>query len=78
MTKRTDDCRQGVTRLGMRCGNGELAHALIGAFLSDLFNGPGLPEHLIGHINDLLAHLGDLGQMLAAAHKDLNAQLIFQ
>ncbi len=61
LTKRTDDCRQCVARLGMRRSNGELAHALVGAFLSNLFNGSGLPEYLIGHVNDLLTYLGDLG-----------------
>ena len=78
LNKAPDDRRQGVTRLGVGGRDAQVAFALITELLGNLLdalyptqNLPGLPD------NDLAAG-SNASQVLAAAGKNLEPQLVFE
>ncbi|MNZ48633.1 hypothetical protein D3C78_663810 [compost metagenome] len=73
-----DHRRQGITRLGVGGGDGQRALLLVGELLGNLLDAFDLAQDFAGGIDDALTGRGNAGQVLAAAGKDFNTQLILE
>lgn len=69
---------QGIARLSVRGGNGQMAAVLRLEFFGDLFEISRIMQHALGDCEDSFAWFGDGHDALAVAHEDLDAQFLFQ
>ena len=73
-----DDRRQGIARLGVGGGDGQVAAIGLFELGRDIENVVGLLQQPGAVFQNALPGRRDLGEMLAVAHEDLDAQFIFQ
>ena len=70
--------RQRVTGLGMGGGNGQQASSFVPVFIGHQLDAVHLAQHLAGPLQNDLANGRDIGELLALAGKDLDAEFVFQ
>ena len=76
--KLPDHRRQGIARLGMGGGHRQAAATLVAEFLGHLLDVLGKAQYLTGKLHDGLSRRCHSRQMLAAAGKDLDPQLVLE
>ncbi|MNJ63701.1 hypothetical protein D3C77_596190 [compost metagenome] len=73
-----DHFRQGIARLGVGGGDGQVALLLVGELLGDLLDAFHLAQDLASGLDDVFPGRGDAGQVLAAAGEHFDAEFVFQ
>src|ERR1019366_6784296 len=70
--------RQGIARLGMRGGNGESARIPVAEVVRRALQVVDLLQHALDDAEHHLPRFGDRGHALAAAHEDVEAELVLE
>ncbi len=70
--------RQHIARLRVRGGDDELALLAIGELLAEPLDVGGVDQNALDDLDQLLAGVGQAEQALAAAHEQLDAELVLE